>query len=100
MTPHRRLSPTRRIGPWRIAALEEWSVSAWARDRSRVGGGATLQPLALLIHGPAGTVFRTPSGSPLTATDIDGLLPGACADFAKNAKRDTLSPEEEEEDPC
>ncbi len=98
MTPRRRLSPTQTIGPWSIAVLEEWSVSAWAKGVAWVGGTGSKRPLALLMHGPTGTRFHAPSGTPLDPKDIDLLLPGALADFLKTTGRDTFNPEDEEED--
>jgi hypothetical protein len=94
----RRLSPVTRIGAWRIAALEEWTVSAWSTGRGATFCSGEKRPLAFLIEGPGGLILRSATGAILDAAGIEALLPGALADFRKDAGRDTLPPEEKEEE--
>jgi hypothetical protein len=98
MTPRRRLSPVRTCGGWRVAAVEEWTVSAWCRGTGAIGGGGSKRPVAILLQGPDGVATMAPDGTPLDEAEVEALLPGALGRFLNDASRDTLPPEEEEED--
>jgi hypothetical protein len=98
VTPRRRLSPPRTVAGRRIAVLEEWTVAAWSTD-GRLGGHGSKRPRAILIGEAEGVRCFAPDGAPMTPARIDALLPGAMAEFWKGATRDTLTPEDEEEDP-
>jgi hypothetical protein len=97
MIPRRRLSPVLRHGDRHIAVLEEWTVSAWARGH-RLGGSGEKRPLAILIGGADGLAIHGPDGAPMTPAEIDRLLPGAVAEFVSAATRDTVTPEDNEEE--
>ena len=102
MTPRRNLSEVRHIGAWHIAALEEWSVSAWSvgvggNAEDAIGGGGTKRPVAILLLGPDGLSLSTPDGGALTSDALEALLPGALEQFVNRASRDTLPTKEEEE---
>ena len=98
MTPRRRLSPALTCGGWRVAVVEEWTVSAWFRGSGAIGGGGSKHPVAILLQGPGGVLMTAPDGTPLTRAKMEALLPGALGRFLNGISRDTLFPEEEEED--
>lgn len=85
MKTYRRLSAVRRLGPWRIAAIEEISVSAWSAGE-RIGGGGDMRPLAILIDGPGGLRGTDPDGSALDKEEIERLLPGALRRFEQERR--------------
>jgi len=98
MTPRRRLSPVQTCVGWRVAAVEEWTVSAWCRGAGAIGGGGSKHPVAILLQGPGGVLMTAPDGTPLSEAEVEALLPGALGRFLNGTSRDTLLTEEEEED--
>jgi len=98
MTPRRRLSPIITSGDWRVAAVEEWTVSAWCRGEDAIGGGGSKHPVAILLQGPGGVLMTAPDGTPLSPSKVETLLPGALGRFLNATFRDTLTPGKKEED--
>jgi hypothetical protein len=96
MKTSRRLSAVRCLGPWRIAAIEETSLSAWSAG-GRIGGGGEKRPLAILIDGPGGLRGTDPDGSALDREEIERLLPGALRRFAEARPTTSEEPEGSEE---
>lgn len=94
MNTSRALSAVRRIGSWRIAAIEETRISAWA-DRGKTGGSGEKRPLAILFDGPDGLRGTDAGGSALDREEIERMLPGALSRFAASGTGN--EPEEQED---
>jgi hypothetical protein len=94
MKTSRTLSAVRRIGSWRIAAIEETVLSVWA-VRGKFGGSGGKRPLAFLFDGPDGLRGTDAGGSALDREEIERLLPGALSRFTASGTGN--EPEEQED---
>lgn len=88
MKTARTLSAVRMVGPWRLAAIEETAVSAWAAP-GRIGGSGGKRPVAILIDGPGGLRGTDAGGVALEREEIERLLPGVLSRFAAVSRADS-----------
>lgn len=97
MTTTRQLSPVLRHGSFRIATVDERTVTGWAFI-DRLAAEGTKQPLAVLLATEEGITIRDMEGRPLGAAALDALCPGALAEFRDATGATVLLDEEQEEE--